>query len=353
MKGRVAFVIRPFLNGDIMVVGRPLRESVDGQDGAAARVINDHNVFLYGDGAESYPLKEIISSFAVLKGSAAGNVVLGSNSFHTPGNDTNTGFEVVKSITNPDKTFLGAGSFYAVYFGTQQPSTGSIQGGAAEAYSLMTGNITKAVLGWEGIGAAAGTGSYQQVIGMASTALAKDTTVVQQLMGYQARGPVGEGTPNVANAYSVKVLEPTVGAERHSLHVIGRTTLSLGTHSKILEILGTSAVKRWDVNGSGVFTGYASNGTSVRTKISADEESTGKIYSDAFNGTTKHAAFMWQGSERLAIMAEGYIRFGDAIRQTTVGPAGTAAALPGPPQGYTVGMLASGTKIVQPFWLAQ
>jgi len=285
-------------------------------------------------------------------GAAAGNVVIGSNQVHTPPADTNTGFEVVKSITNPNVTFLGALSGYTVYFGTEGANAGSIQGGACEAYSLMTGTVTHAVLGWEGVGSVAGTGSYSQVIGLASTAQAKDTTSVTNLIGYQARGPVGSGTPNVTNAYSVKILEPTVGTERHALHVIGRTTLSLGVHSKSLEILGTSAVKRWDVDGGGVFTGYASNGTSVRTKMSTAEETTGKLYSDAYTATTKHAAYLWQGSERLSIMAEGYLRFGDAIRQTTVGAAGTASALPAQPTTYIQVKTAAGSTLVIPAYLA-
>lgn len=289
---------------------------------------------------------------AVARGAAAGNVVIGSDSVHTPPDDTNTGFEVVKSITKPDKTFLGAMSGYAVYFGAEQSTAGSIQGGACEAYSLMDGNITHAVLGWEGVGSVAGTGSYQQVIGMASTVQAKDTTSVQQLMGYQARGPVGAGTPNVANAYSVKVLEPTVGSQRHSLHVIGRTTLALGAHASVLEILGTSSVRRWGVDGGGVFTGYGSDGTSVRTKISTNEETGGKFLSDAYTGTTKHFSLRWQGSERLAVMAEGQLMFGDALRQTTVGAAGAAAALPAAPTTYIQIKTATGNTLVVPAYAA-
>lgn len=288
----------------------------------------------------------------VPRGAGAGNVVLGSDTFHTPPDDTNTGLEVVKSITKPDKTFLGALSGYAVYFGAEQSTAGSIQGGACEAYSLMDGAVSHAVLGWEGVGSVAGTGSYQQVIGLASTVQAKDTTSVQQLIGYQARGPVGAGSPTVANAYAVKVLEPTVGTQRHSLHVTGRTTLALGAHASVLEILGTSAVRRWAVDGGGIFTGYGSDGTSVRTKISTNEESGGKVVSDAYTGTTKHLSLRWQGSERLAVMAEGQLMFGDALRQTTVGAAGAAAALPAAPTTYIQVKTASGNTLVIPAYAA-
>jgi len=288
----------------------------------------------------------------IAAGAAAGNVVIGSDQVHTPPADTNTGFEVVKSITDPDKRFLGSLSGYTVYFGAEKAGAGSIQGGACEAYSLMTGAVSHAVLGWEGIGVAAGTGSYQQVIGLASTAIAKDSTSVQQLMGFQARGPLSDGSPTVANAYSIKVLEPTVGTQRHALHVIGRTTLSLGVHNRVLEILGTSAVKRWDVDGNGAFAGFASDGSSVRLRLRPDETSTGKIVSDAYDSATKHASFQWQSAERLAVLADGFLMFGDALRQTTVGAAGSASALPAQPTTYVRIKTASGTTLVIPAYLA-
>jgi hypothetical protein len=293
---------------------------------------------------------ETALSGKVTAGVASGNVVLGSATVHTPPADTDTRFEVVKSITDPNVTFLGALSGYAVYFGTEGVSAGSIQGGACEAYSLMTGAVTHAVLGWEGVGSVAGTGSYQQVIGLASTAQAKDTTTVQQLMGFQARGPLGAGT--VANAYSIKVLEPSVGTNRHSVHVTGRTTLALGVHSSVLDILGTASVRRWTVDANGAFLGYASDGTSLRTTLESNEVTTGRFMSDAYTATTKHLSLKWQGSEKFAVLGDGYVVFGDTMRQTTVGAAGAASALPATPTTYIKWKTASGTILVIPAYAA-
>jgi hypothetical protein len=318
---------------------------------AAQSIPNRAKVSADAAAATAVGLQSQVQSL-VARGAAAGNVVLGSDQVHTPPADTNTGLEVVKSITKPDKTFLGALSGYAVYFGAEQSTAGSIQGGACEAYSLMNGTVSHAVLGSEGVGSVAGAGSYQQVIGLASTVQAKDTTSVQQFIGCQARGPVGSGTPTVANAYAVKVLEPSVGTERHALHVTGRTTLALGAHSSILEILGTSSVRRWGIDGGGVFTGYGSDGTSVRTKISTNEETGGKVLSDAYTGTTKHLSLRWQGAERLAVLAEGYLMFSDALRQTAVGTAGTAAALPSAPTTYIQVRTAAGNTLVIPAYAA-
>jgi hypothetical protein len=286
-------------------------------------------------------------------GAAAGNVILGSSTVHTPPSDTNTGLEVVKSITNPDKTYMGALSGYAVYFGPDNVSGGSIQGGACEAYSLMSGTVTHPVLGWENIATVAGTGTYQNVYGGQSTAQAQDTVTVTNLIGYQGRGPLGS-SPNVTNAYTMKNLEPTVGTNRFTYHGIGRHTFVLGADSAsdIIQVLGTASVRRWAFKGDGKQVGYGSDGTSTRLTLDPSETTTGHIESNAFTGTTKHLSIKWQNNERYSIESDGTAVYAPELRQATVGAAGAAAAPPATPVTYIKIKTAAGTALVIPAYAA-
>jgi hypothetical protein len=286
-------------------------------------------------------------------GAAAGNVILGSATVHTTPSDTNTGFEVVKSITNPDKTFLGALSGYAVYFGVDSVAAGSIQGGACEAYSLMTGVVNHPVLGWENIATVAGTGTYQNVYGGQSTAQAQDTVTVTNLIGYQGRGPLGS-SPNVTNAYTMKNLEPSIGTNRYTYHGIGRHVFVTGADNTLdtVQIQGTSAVRRWGFKADGKQIGYGSDGNSTRLTLDPNESTTGHIISNAFTGTTKHLSIQWQNNERYSIESDGTAVYAPELRQTTVGAAGAAAAPPATPVTYIKIKTAAGTALVIPAYAA-
>lgn len=287
--------------------------------------------------------------------SRTNGIVVGPGGLHTDPTQTSTAFETSSSIHNPNLTFMGALSGYIYYDGAQGASCGSIQGGACEAYVAMTGSVTQAVLGWESAGAVVGTGSYQNVIGGASTVQANDQTTVQNLIGYQGRGPVTSfGTPTVTNAYTMKNLEPTTGNNRWTYYGTGRHTFCLGADSasNVVEIQGTSAILRWGVNAGGVWTGYATDGASTRMVLDPGDSPTYRFKSDIYSGTGQHLALFNGGSQVFGIEKTGQPRFYDALKQTTVGAAGTASALPGAPTCYFQVKTQSGTLLVIPAYLA-
>ena len=243
--------------------------------------------------------------------SRVNGTVIGNGGLHTPAASTNTALEASTSIVNPSAVFMGALSGYAYYSGTEGTPSGSIQGGACEAYSALTGTIGHAVLGWENIGTAVGTGIYGNVIGGQSTAQANDTVTVQNLIGYQGRGPLGT-SPNVTNAYTMKNLEPTVGLNKWTYHGIGQHRFVLGAdpNSDIVQIAGTSDVRRWGFKGDGRIVGYASDGTSTRFTIDPADTPTSRIDSNIFAGTGNHLTAKNSNVEVLRIERAGRIYTG-------------------------------------------
>lgn len=242
------------------------------------------------------------------------NVVFGTGGLPTPSGQTTTALTGSLSLNNPAQTFMGALHGYAYYNGTEQPGCGSIQGAAAEAYADLTGTITQAVLGFEGIATAVGTGTYGTVIGSQATVQVKDTVSVTTLIGFQGRAPyAGSGTPTVGTAYTAKLQEPTVGTQRYTYYGQGRHTFGKGTHGTVLELLGTSLVKRWDIDGTGKWIGYATDGASSRMHIDpADTPTNGRFMSNIFSGSTKHVSFLWQGTEVFAVNELGRLSLSTA-----------------------------------------
>lgn len=262
---------------------------------------------------------------------------------------------VTATRNNPDKAIEQHFVGYSFYTGTPGVGVGSLQGGSCESFAFASPANMGEVLGFEAIGRASSDNNrtVSSVLGLVTTTSVAGSAVVPTMVGLQASGPsAASGSPVVTDAYSVRVFEPTVGANRYSLYVTGRTVARKGTHANALEIRNASNLLQFGSDGS-IITGYASDGAGARLTLDPGDAPAQRIWTSVFGTTTKHLVCLKGGSEVFAIQNDGLPRWtASGNQQTTVGAAGGASALPATPTKYLKVVDSAGTTLVIPAYAA-
>lgn len=269
--------------------------------------------------------------------------------------EARVGFTVAHRIDNPDTNIMQNFVGYSFYTGTPAVGVGSLQGGSIESKAFASpADMNSAVLGFEGIGRGDSdlSRTIPSVIGIQSTASAHGTAVIPDLVSLRASGPHGSGTPNVTNAYSLQVQEPTVGTNRFAAHLTGRSRFKRGADTgDIMEVVDASDVRSFGFDGT-YFRGYDTDGASVRLVVDP-RGGQRRIVSESFGGTTTHFVARNDGADRLLIRGDGLIQWVAAgNEQTTVGLAGAASTLPTAPTKYLKIVDSAGTVLVVPAYNA-
>ena len=238
--------------------------------------------------------------------------LIGTGGWPNPVGDTITGLMVSTAIPNPNKPYMGALGGFTYYTGTEQAGAGTHQGGSMEAYVALSGSVTQAVLGFEGIAFARSSGSYVSVIGSQATVGVLDTATVTSLVAMQVRGPLAaSGTPTVTTAISLNIQEPTVGTTKYSIKSVGRHRFIKGTPDNAFEVSNASDVLQWASDGN-LLTGYASDGASARLIFNpSDAPAYARILSYV-GSTPRHLAFLnASGTPTFEVAASGSLNIVD------------------------------------------
>lgn len=273
---------------------------------------------------------------------------------------------ITANRTNPDKVIEQHLVGYSFYSGTPSPGVGTLQGGSCESYAFANGGADMStVLGFEGVGRGDGDNAARKVstiIGLQGTALNRGVVGVDLLVGIRARGISGGGTGTVAEARSLDVQEPTVGTAKYSAYVVGRTRIKRSASGgNALELVATTDKLSWTWAGQ-VQQGYASDGSSIRLTMDAQDTPTaGRVKSELF-GSGKHVSLLNNSSEVVSFSADGtltlgggQLKYGNASNQTTGGGsaalgANSPAVTPAAPSTWWKVTLADGSQGFIPVW---